>query len=194
MKTKRSLLLALFAFVFFSGHSAIDAAVISFDPSGPVAVGPNQAFQIDVFAQEDETKGDLTSFGFYVDPLSSLTAVSFDGYLINPDYDYLGLDNFIDGFKNSLDPNAGETILLATLFFTSGNLAGTDTLYLEGLVSDFNGLFYELSGADINAAIDITVTPVPVPGSIWLIGSGLLLMARYRRKEQDHHRSNPHGQ
>lgn len=174
------LIITLFILIIYAVHA--NAALVSFNTSETsIEINPNESFAIDVFVQEDDSLGDLVSYGFYVDPDASLSLISFNGYTIsNPDYDDLGSENYIDGFKNNIETNAGENVLLATLFFISGNSVGTDVLYIQGLISEFDGLFYDFSESDIAASIDINV--VPITGSIWLISFGLLGLVGINKK------------
>jgi hypothetical protein len=181
MFKKMSFFTSLF-FILFVLYLNVDAAIISFDPlEDPIIVAPNESFQIDIYAQEDASLGDLTSYGFYVDTLGSPSLVVFDGYTIsNPDYDDFGAGNFVDGFKNSLDPNAGDNILMATLFFTAGEVPGMDTIMVEGLVEDLNGLAYEFGDSDISASISTIV--VPIPSAVLLLSSGIFGVTVLRKK------------
>lgn len=164
-----------------------NAALVSFNSfETSINISPNESFSIDVYAQEDDSLGDLVSYGFYVDPDASLSLVTFNGYAIsNSDYEDYGSGNYIDGFKDNIDSNAGDNILLATLFFTAGNATGTEILQIEGFISEFNGLFYEFNESDINASIDINV--VPIPGSIWLMGFAIAGLFGFNKKRYNHY-------
>jgi hypothetical protein len=181
MVKKMSFLASLF-FIVFAFYLNANAAVVSFDPpEDSFIVTQYESFQIDIYAQEDAILGDLTSYGFYVDPLNSLSLVTFDGYTIsNPDYDDLGAGNFVDGFKNSLDPNAGNNILIATLYFTADEVQGMDTIELEGLSADSNGLAYQFGDSDLSASINVNV--VPIPSAVLLLSSGIFGLVGLRKK------------
>ena len=83
---------------------------------------------------------------------------------------------------------ASDDVLLATLSFTA-LAAGTDTLTVLGLYDGFfSGLFYEISGHDIGASLDIVLhpgggpAPVPEPATILLLSAGLAGLAGFRKK------------
>ena len=151
-----------------------------------------ESFDVQVFAQEDISAGDLLIFGFDVDP--STTLFTYDGYTVDSAFwdDGYNSFNFLDPnyvAGSTIDFNAGTNILLATLSFTSGNVAGTDTLAIEGLWDGFSqGAYYFFADADIIGATDITIhgagatAPVPEPSTVLLMGVGLLGLAGYSRK------------
>lgn len=142
-----------------------------------------ESFDVEVSVFDDGTLGDLTAFGFDVDPLSSLTLFSFDSYAVGPDFDDVGMGSYVAGL-NWFDMNEGTDVLLATLTFTAGATAGTDTLSIEGLFDDFSGLYYEFGDEDIGGdiSISIAIDPIPEPSTILLMGAGLLGLLGYSRK------------
>jgi hypothetical protein len=154
-------------------------AVVSFNILDN-AIMVNESFDVEVFVMEDADAGDLTIFGFDVDPSRELSLMTFDGYMVGPDFEDEGSGSFVAG-SNWFNPNAGSNILLATLSFTAGLLAGTDTLNIEGLFDGFDhGLYYEESNKNITGSVDIQI--IPLPGAAWLLAFGLLGLLGLRKK------------
>ncbi|CAB1061551.1 hypothetical protein D1BOALGB6SA_6326 [Olavius sp. associated proteobacterium Delta 1] len=174
-------MLSVSLFVFLNTIPAL-AAIVSFNILDS-SIQANESFGMEVFVFEDALAGDLTAFGFDVDPLGQLTLFSFDDYTIGPDYFDAGMDSYVAGLKDSLDPTAGTTVLLATLLFTAGPDAGTDTLNIEGIFNAFDyGLYYEDSAFDQSIVGSVDVTVVPLPAAVWLFGFGLVGVAVVNRK------------
>lgn len=158
-----------------------------------------ESFDVKVSVYDDGFLGDLTGFGFDVDPSLSLSFFLFDSYIIGPSFDDFGLDSYISGAFDPFDPppsNAGTNVLLATLSFTAGLTAGTDTLEIVGPWDGaFSGLYY-LAGdsfqpanypgnEDIWGSLDITINsaPVPEPATMLLLATGLAGMGVFGRKK-----------
>ena len=140
-----------------------------------------ESFDIEVSVYDDGALGDLTIFGFDVDS-SALSLFSYGNATLATDFDDAGIGgDYIGGLYNGMD-NAGTDVLLATLSFTAGATAGTDTLSIEGLFDDFSGLYYECGNEDIRGNIRIAIDPIPEPSTILLIGAGLLGLLGYSRK------------
>ncbi|HHP7233111.1 MAG TPA: VPLPA-CTERM sorting domain-containing protein [Desulfobacterales bacterium] len=161
----------------------VQAATVSFEFLDD-RILPNESFQIEVFAQADASFGDLTAFGFNVDPDNLLEPITFDGYLIGPDYDDEGGIFPVDVAGSKIDPftsNAGDNVLLATLEFTAGAMPGIYPLEIEGLFDSLagSGGFYENFDADLVGTTDVNV--VPIPAAAWLLVSGLLGIIGVRR-------------
>lgn len=168
----------------------------------------NETFSVNVYAQEDAASGDLNSFGFDVEVLSSL--LTYTGYDITAsDWMDVGYNtdnvlfdaNYVAGFWNPnwpADPfatNAGDTILLATLDFTAGSSAGTTTLSINGENDGMDlGAFYTNfytytnTNQDILDNLDITIhaatATAPEPTTVLLFGLGLAGMSGILRKTQ----------
>ena len=63
-----------------------------------------ESFKVNVSVSDDGTLGDLTGFGFHVDPDSTLSLISFEGYDPGPGYArMIGSDNFVDGLITPTD-------------------------------------------------------------------------------------------
>ncbi len=145
-----------------------------------IEIGDN--FQVQVWSDGDGIGEHLLAFGFDVS-MNSGSFFSYDGYSLGAGFDD---DSFGPGnvAGSSFPGFPGDDVLLATLSFTA--LAeGTDTLIVEGLFDGMcSGLYYEFTGADIYDNLDITVEPhpVPVPGTMLLVSSGIIGIAGVRKR------------
>jgi len=178
---KPALILLGILVIGFGAVPAHAVKIASFDILDPlIEVGDN--FDVNVSVFDEGALGDLTGFGFDVDPFVELSLISFDSYTIGPDYVDLG-----SGFGNPIEGayigsgNAGTDVLLATLSFTALSI-GTDTLQIEGIFSIplNSGLFYENRNESIEGHTNISV--VPEPASLLLFSFGLLGLAAVKRK------------
>ncbi len=86
-----------------------------------------------------------------------------------------------------------ENILEFTELFGSGYWSGTAYASMGGLAWDFymadghqnySGMMVESYGLAVRSGG--TVSAVPIPGAIWLLGSGLLAMVGIRRRKHHH--------
>lgn len=187
----RSVLLCI-TVVFMIGLTAAPALALmaTFDPTGPISVQEGESFTIDVFAQGDSAWGDLTDFGFDVDPLDNLLHVDYTGYIIGTDYNDVGgtPDNrYVSGLYWGFG-NAGDYVLLATLSFTAVS-PGTDILSVSGAWDGtYYGLYYwdmltdSITNVDFDGSITINVQAVPLPAAGILLAFGLTGLGLARRK------------
>lgn len=171
--------------VFLSAQVMADPMVNLVLVDAPSNVG--DTFEVEVWADGDNIGLELLSFGFDV-LFSNGSVFNYDGYTLES-----GFEDFSSGAGNvtgDVFPGIPENeVLLATLSFSTLAL-GTDTLSVIGPYDQhFGGLYYErpdwsIDGFDINATLTISVgvTPVPEPAAIFLISTGLLGWAGFKRK------------
>lgn len=83
--------------------------------------------------------------------------------------------------------NNGAHFMVGGLF----NEEGKPINFYRGLIDEVKVFDNALSGADVRALYDSTLNSVPIPGSVWLFGSGIaglggLAGARFKRKNVSH--------
>ena len=189
-------LVSIFSILIFciTANQAQAIKFADFTVSDPfITVG--ESFEVTVSVFDDGTLGDLTGFGFDIDPADNLNFISFNGYDIGPDFENWGFGNHVEGLYLGTG-NSGTDVLLATLSFTAGPIAGNDFLEIDGPFDDtlfFTGLLYfnEHTFTDFNESIygslDIIVnqaaTPIPEPATILLLAAGVVGLGAFGRKK-----------
>jgi len=153
-----------------------------------------ETFSLDVLLNSENTDGsDLSIFEFDVDLSNSI--FTYTGYTLgdafNDGLTGSGISEVVSGFN--FDPTAFTytNFWLATLNFTAVS-AGTETLKIKGLLTDFKGMYYDNgdinpfndNSFDINTETSIVINeaPVPEPSTFLLFSLGLLGLARFGRK------------
>jgi hypothetical protein len=184
MKKNFPILLLFVILTICCSMVSVQAVTVSFNVSDNVIeIGESFEVEISVF-DGSMALGDLTGFGFDVDPLGMLTLFSYNPPpAIDPDYADVSLGgNNVSGAYIGLG-NANTDVRLATLSFTAGQVPGTDTLEIEGIFDgSFFGLFYEFGDESIVGSTPITINDVPEPATVLLFGAALIGFAGFRRK------------
>ena len=189
MKRKRTIscmILAGFMFVLMISFAHASPVVrLELVDSPPIYSG--SAFEVQVLA--DVGTYEIVAFGFdvvweagYVMYSSAVVANSFSNTSSSfDDIDVAGVSNPIDGIIT------GDNILLATLSFTTHNPGNTSVGIFSNLsdLSELNeGLFFPCPTPriDMSTSMEISVSEIPLPPALLLLGSGLATLALIRRK------------
>lgn len=190
MKVKKfcTLIVFLIALMLLPVTSA-KALTIDLDFSNTTPLLPGETFTMDVIANDVfdglDALEEVLAFGFDVF-ISDPSLVGFTGATVAspfaddsaffPDTDVAGL--VFPGIPNN---PANNTIQLATVTYEALAVGGL-SLGIISDISDMNeGLIYFLaSNADITARANVEV--VPEPGSVLLLGIGLIAIAGVKRK------------
>jgi hypothetical protein len=179
-------------FLCLAGNS--HPSTLSFHPSDPdVTIG--DSFEIDVVISGLEYS-DLSAFD--IDVLYDHTLMEFEDYHLG---DALGDIDSGDAWDLSLGKIAEgqidlselsflsdfrsqpDAFTLATLSFVGTHLGTADLWFSENFsLSDSDEWGSPLT-ADLGAG-SVAIHPVPEPGSLVLLGSGLIALAGWRRKRQ----------
>ena len=184
MNKTRSLVFAVIAALFaMPSHAAM---ILLQSSSNDISVGDE--FLVDVILQDafaGEFSGDmLLAFGFNLSfdggALSLLSSAVGPGW--DDDSPSLGIDVAGSTFPGIEDNASGLGILLARLSFSALD-AGNFTLRIGGnpLDNPSLGLIYLGGEAAVLAHTSITVHPVPLPATGWLLATALIAMFRVRR-------------
>jgi hypothetical protein len=188
------LFLTVFQGILFSTTAmAIPLANLNLVNS-PSAVG--DTFQVEVRADGDGMGAELLSFGFDV-TFNNGGIFNYNGYTLGAGFDDDSLFAPVDVAGSAFPGIMDNDVLLATLSFTTLAI-GTDTLNVTGLYDAmFSGLYYELTGPDlngydINKSLMITagssspVIPTPEPATLILFGTGIAGLAGTLLKRKKH--------
>ena len=106
----------------------------------------------------------------------------------------LSTGTFIVGTHEPSFSNADSQIFLATLTLRAGIAEGVGQLLISGIADNiFSGLYYletptttqsETTNEDFKGFLNIQINPIPEPGTILLVGMGLLGLAGISRKKR----------
>lgn len=199
----RRFVLIVACLAFTLGLSAnAGAHLIYVDPTGVQSLNPGDVVNITVCFEPtgaDNIFGwgqaigydtsELTYSGFTLGSLS-FGSVLYTNPILGADYVYV---NSYDWSGTGIDVAAGNTYQLFTLRFTfnGGSADGAD-IWLKG--PDPEDVFMSLTSLGGDEWTDSTEfhvaggpdfssqSPVPIPGAVWLLGSGLLGLVRMRKQ------------
>lgn len=186
-RVRQFLFAGALALLSTAGHAA---SVVLQNHSSSLSVGDE--FTIDVLLEDafsGELSGDiLLAFGLnanYDHGAFALTSRAV-GPMWDDDTVFLDLDLAGSSFPGIEDDGSNAPILLGQLTFAA-LAAGNFTLGVASDALDPNqGLLYLFNVGDILAQTQVSVqpdaTPVPLPAAGWLLASGLLMLARKRRR------------
>ena len=139
-------------------------------------------FGVEVWVDSEGLGEALLAFGF--DVTTSGSSFSYLGHVIGNGFDDLsGLLSSADVSGDAFPGISDDNVRLATLNFSADSV-GIDTLALDGAYDGvYFGLFYEWSGFDILASIDIAVLErsVPEPSTLALVAIVWVLLSARRR-------------
>ena len=169
--------------LFASGSHALPMINLS----GPGStLGLNQTFTVEVLVSGVEIIDPLLAFGFDVDNDASLI---FDGaHVASPFIDDSALFADTDVAGSTFPANDGASILLSTLSFSTGVLAGQFDISIASSTLDLGrseGLFTrsDVYAIDERLIVDVAgTTPVPLPTTILLLCLGLITLCPTLRR------------
>jgi hypothetical protein len=196
---KRTCLSAIAALTLFVGAPAAQAASISFSGPTQVNVVAQNQFTVDVFIDDIAPLDNIMAWGLGFETTNAqITGISgktdgnyvffgnsfdFGGVSQNPTH-YVAADLTNDGSGVAAAGAAGS--LLCRLTVDVSNTAVGDAISIDLFGPGVWTMFLD---ADGNMETDITGGPytaaaVPVPGAVWLLGSGLCGLIGWRKKSK----------
>lgn len=177
--------LYVLCFLFFAASTSAAPVLTLSLASNTVMAGED--FNVDVLASGIGAGDQLLGFGFDV---FNGPGSTYQGASVGLDFNDISAS-----FPNTevagsaFPPIYGDDILLASLTFTAGGIAGTWSLGVAGdtLSSPLSeGLITELNAYDFLESTNVTVEVVPLPAAAWLFISalgGLGIMQRFRQSK-----------
>ena len=159
--------------------SSVQASLVNFELTGTV----NTATAIG--------NGNNASFLFGLEAGDTITATGwFDDSVFTTDFFGNTVYSFI-GPANEMTINVGTATFTdlddfiggGDLVLYGGSFVGLDYSALTGDFDSLNNTFLS-TGAFEGVWNSITLTAVPVPAALWLMGSGLLALVGFARKKQ----------
>ncbi len=182
------------AFLLMAYQSAFATVILDFSPNSQTVVLSGQA-SVDIVADNLQNEF-ISGFDFntsWDSNILSLANVSFGSALGPPSFPSATIDNSL-GFSNLSDisflfdltsvQSGTGSIILATLVFDTltvgmSDLTLTGNISGGGFLSDEYGL---LLAANANSgSINVIAASVPEPGTLFLLGAGLLTILSIRK-------------
>lgn len=164
----------------FTGNTAWDGTVLTDSPEWTTFVTTSDGISL-----TDPVVGSFLDFNL---------SLSFDGDNSNDYFDILGwFEADVIITETSVDPTVvgTTTILLDNLVWTCGDSCGSSQWYNEFSsqvgIYDFDGqvnLAFLGQSADGTINVSGKLAPVPEPGTLLLLGSGLIGMVCYGRRKR----------
>ena len=140
-----------------------------------------------IFGPQDTVVTDGTADTVAVMTPSHNYDVNVDAYSINVDFvsnlSWSPIYNFNGLVVSSLDDSSGNSLQGVSI---DTNMSGWDASRLaftdDQVLFNWRALSFT-TDTYFNASLDFGQNPVPIPGAVWLLGSGLLGLAAVRRKK-----------
>jgi len=194
---RKTVLMLVFAFVFCLSMGAAHAATVSLVPT-PQSVAPGGNFVINLSYDFTSPVGGILGGGVDIgfdDAILNLGSFSWNATffsLVDPSLSKLPTDNSngttgaLDGWDFGNFGGLTGTGTIGTVNFQVdplANIGASDNIAMS--VSTSSGGWFDSFGSQITPTLNgATVNVVPIPGAIWLLGSGLIGLVGLNRRRK----------